>query len=60
MEQHPNRQRWPRITLTIPPEANEALVELARDSFRDRRREALRLLLDAIERERTTTRTGVR
>jgi hypothetical protein len=47
-----NRQRWPRITLVLPPDAADALGTLARNHFRDRRREALRLLLDAIERER--------
>jgi hypothetical protein len=46
-----NRQTWPRVALTLPPEAGAALDELARRNFRDRRREALRLLLGAIEEE---------
>jgi hypothetical protein len=51
MDSHENRQRWSRLTLTLPPDAAEALLELARVNYRDRRREALRLLLDSIERE---------
>lgn len=51
MEQH-NRQTWPRVALTLPPDASKALDELARRNYRDRRHEALRLLLDAIDRER--------
>lgn len=50
-----NRQRWPRVALLLPPESGRALDEIAVRNFRDRRREALRLLLDAIERERLTT-----
>lgn len=46
-----NRRRWPRVILTLPPEARDALHELARANYRDPKREALRLLLDAIERE---------
>jgi hypothetical protein len=52
MEPADNRQRWPRVAVTLPPEAGRALEELARAHYRDRRREALRLLVDAIERER--------
>ncbi len=48
-----NRQRWPRIALTLPPDAGRALDELARANLRDRRHEALRLLLDALTRERS-------
>ena len=47
----PNRQRWPRLTLILPPEAAADLATLARDNLRDRQREALRLLLDGIARE---------
>ena len=46
-----NRQRWPRLVLTLPPGANDALTAMARDHFRDRRREALRLVLEGIARE---------
>jgi len=48
----PNRTRWPRIVLTVPPETRDTLHALARAHLRDPRREALRLLLDGIERER--------
>jgi hypothetical protein len=58
MDPHESRQHWPRITLTLPPEAGRALDELARIHFRDRRREALRLLVDGIERERLTATDG--
>jgi hypothetical protein len=51
-----NRTRWPRVTLVLPPEARDALHELAHDSYRTARAEALRLLLDAIERERSSPR----
>jgi hypothetical protein len=47
----PNRTRWPRLTLTIPPETREALAQIASRNYREPKREALRLLLDAIERE---------
>ena len=46
-----SRRRWPRVTLTLPPDVSAALDRLARDSFRDPRREATRLLIAAIERE---------
>ncbi len=60
MEPTPDRRRWPRLTLTLPPEASDVLRELARVHYRDPRREALRLLLDGIERERRTTATVAR
>lgn len=47
----PIRRMWPRLVLTLPPETSEALGELARANYRDRRREALRLLIDGIARE---------
>jgi hypothetical protein len=53
----PNRTRWPRITLTLPPESRDALADLARRNYREPKREAMRLLLDAIERE---TKAGTR
>jgi hypothetical protein len=46
-----NRRRWPRLVLILPPDANDALTAMARDHFRDRKREALRLLLEGIARE---------
>lgn len=46
-----SRLHWPRIALTLPPDAGLALDELAKLHLRDRRREALRLLLDGLERE---------
>jgi hypothetical protein len=51
MEPRDNRRHWPRIMLTLPPDAADALGELARVNYRDRKREALRLLLDGIARE---------
>ncbi len=48
----PIRRTWPRLVLTLPPETSEALGELARLNYRDRKREALRILVDGIERER--------
>ena len=47
-----NRQTWPRLLLVLTPEQGDALDELARVNYRDRRREAMRLLDDAIRRER--------
>lgn len=49
-----NRRRWPRLVLTLPPDANDALTAMARDHFRDRKREALRLVLEGIAREEDT------
>lgn len=49
--QRTDRRRWPRLVLTMPPEASEHLDTLAREHLRDRKREALRLLLDGIARE---------
>jgi hypothetical protein len=49
METGDTRRRWPRLVLTIPPAAAATLGELARGNFRDRRQEALRILLDGIE-----------
>jgi len=51
MEVDSGRRHWSRLTLTLPPDASEALGELARQNLRDRRREALRLVLEGIERE---------
>ncbi len=45
------RRRWPRIVLTLPPEAAADLSRLAAEHYRDPRREALRLVLDGIARE---------
>ncbi len=47
-----DRRTWSRIVLTLPPDLSDALGELARANYRDRKREALRLLRDGIERER--------
>ena len=44
-------RRWPRLVLTLPPEAAEALGDLANQHLRDRKREALRLILDGLARE---------
>lgn len=49
-----NRRRWPRLVLVLPPDANDALTAMARDHFRDRKREALRLILEGIAREGNT------
>jgi hypothetical protein len=49
----PPRTHWPRLTLVVPPEARDELHEIAAENFRDPRREALRLLLEGIERERS-------
>jgi hypothetical protein len=49
-----NRRRWPRLVLTLPPDANDALTLMARDHYRDRKREALRLVLEGIAREDPT------
>jgi predicted transcriptional regulator len=54
MEPTPDRRRWPRLTLTLPPEASDKLDTLARVNMRDRKREALRLLLDSLERAGNT------
>lgn len=53
---HARRSGWPRVTLVLPPEARDTLHDLARTHLRDPRREALRLLLDGIERERLAER----
>ena len=52
------RAGWPRVTLVLPPEARDTLHDLARAHYRDPRREALRLLLDAIECERLAAADG--
>jgi hypothetical protein len=57
METKINRQRWPRVAVTLPPQVGKALDDLAEANFRDRRHEALRLLTDAIERERPAERS---
>lgn len=49
-----NRRRWPRLVLTLPPDANDALTAMARNHLRDRKREALRLVLEGIAREEDT------
>jgi metal-responsive CopG/Arc/MetJ family transcriptional regulator len=59
MDHDPNRQRWPRIALTLPPDLGAALDELARRNYRDRRHEALRLLTRAIEEEANSERLPV-
>jgi hypothetical protein len=51
MDERPvTRRSWPRLVLTIPPDTRDRLHELARANYRDPRREALRLLLEGIER----------
>ena len=52
--QTPSRRYWPRLVVTLPPEAREALQNLASANQRDPKREATRLLLDAIQREMAT------
>ena len=47
--------RWPRLVLTIPPEAMQALRELAAGNLRDPRREALRLVLNGLAHEKAGT-----
>jgi hypothetical protein len=51
-----SRRHWPRVVVTLPPDVRDRLHELARGHLRDPNREALRLLLDAIEREGSTRR----
>lgn len=55
-EPTPDRRHWPRLILTLPPQAAEDLGMLARVNFRDRKREALRLLMDGLDREATAAR----
>lgn len=51
MDERPaTRRSWPRLVLTIPPDARDRLHELAQANYRDPKREALRLLLEGIER----------
>jgi len=50
------RRRWSRIVLTLPPELSAGLHELADAHYRDGKREALRLLTEAVERERAALR----
>jgi len=53
MDQTPSdKARWPRLTLTLPPELASDLAGSAQANLRDQKREALRLLRDGIERER--------
>jgi hypothetical protein len=54
------RRRWPRLVLTLPPDAAEALGDMARDHLRDQKREALRLILEGIAREATPARAGAK
>ena len=51
METTPSRRRWPRVVLTLSPEDRDRLHELARRNMRDPKREAIRLLLDGLDRE---------
>ena len=43
--------RWPRLVLTIPPDAMDMLRVRAVGNLRDPKREALRLILEGLERE---------
>lgn len=52
MDAGESRGRWPRLVLTLPPEAMQALGELAAGNLRDPKREALRLILDGLDREK--------
>jgi hypothetical protein len=52
MEPAPDRRHWPRLTLTLPPEASDRLDTMARRNLRDRKREALRLVLEGIARDK--------
>ncbi len=45
----PNAYR--RVTITLPQDIAESLATLARDHYRDPRREALHLLTGAVRRE---------
>lgn len=56
MQAQTARRRWPRLTLVIPPDHADALGRLAEAHFRDRKREALRLLTEAIDREQASDR----
>jgi hypothetical protein len=58
MEQ-PNRRSWPRLVLTLPPEAGDRLAALAARNYRDPKREAVRLLLDGLARESAQPRPKV-
>jgi len=49
-----SRRNWPRLVITLSPDARDALQNLASANQRDPKREATRLLLDAIEREMAT------
>ena len=51
MEQEP-RGRWPRITLVLPPETRDELWQRAAANLRDPKREALRILIEGLARER--------
>ena len=50
MEPAPDRRHWPRLTLTLPPEASDRLDTMARRNLRDRKREALRLECSKVSR----------
>jgi hypothetical protein len=54
-----NRQRWPRLTIVLSPERSDELVALARRNLRDPRREALRLVLDGLDRESARKREAI-
>jgi hypothetical protein len=53
-------RRWPRLVLTFPPETFDALGKLARVNYRDLKSEALRILVEGIERETTSATPGRR
>lgn len=55
MDEPTNRRQWSRVTLTIPPSSLDELRSLAAHNLRAPRDEALRLLLDGIDRERRRT-----
>ncbi len=59
MDSHSTRRTWPRLVLTLPPETSDALGDLARQNYRDPKREALRILVDGIEREAVAGRPKV-
>lgn len=59
-DERPTRRRWPRITLVLAPETRDELWALAAVNLRDPKREALRLVLEGLERERAPSAEATR
>lgn len=51
LTQDERRRRWPRIVLSLPPDVAAGLRELADAHYRDGKREAVRILVEGVERE---------